>query len=91
MTHRSGGKRVIEDRVWLAYPGFACVVVGLVVWGVQTRDAAPERWVATPVVDADIASFGRRIITTVLVTNAIELNMNAGARTRLVVNFISQT
>jgi MFS family permease len=85
------GQRVIEDRLWLAYLGFVCVIVGLVIWGVRMQQAAPLRWNVTPDVGAAIDSVGCQIVTTVLITYAIDVNPARAADTGLMLNLIRQT
>jgi hypothetical protein len=91
MTNRRDKTRIIEDRLWLAYPGFACGVIGLVVWGVETQTAAPGKWTITPDVGAAIASVGCQLLTTVLVTYAIDVAPNRAAQTGLILNLVRQT
>ncbi|KAL3460048.1 major facilitator superfamily domain-containing protein [Aspergillus heterothallicus] len=60
------------DRLWLSYIGYATVVVGLVVWGVQLDKADGARWNVTPCVGAAIASFGNQVVTTILISFAVD-------------------
>lgn len=85
------GTRVIADRLWLSYFAFVCVIIGLVVWGVSIQQARPLHWTVIPDVGAGIASCGNQIITTVLVTYAIDINPSRAAGTGLLLNFIRQT
>jgi len=90
-TSKRGGSRVIEDRLWLAYPGIILVIVGLVLWGVRSQQAAPGHWIVSPDVGAAISSFGCQVLTTVLVTYAIDVDPKRAADTGLIVNFVRQT
>jgi multidrug resistance protein len=63
-----GRKPQPEYRLWSSYFGFGCVIVGLLVFGIQLQNAKELHWNATPIVGVGIASFGNQIITTVLVT-----------------------
>lgn len=68
-TRALGGQRPApEFRLWSSYLGFACVVVGLVVFCVQLDRAVPLHWNVTPLVGIAIAAFGNQIVTTVLIT-----------------------
>lgn len=87
---RRGGTRIIEDRLWLAYPGLILVVVGLVVWGVTTQQAPEGHWVVSPSIGAAIASFGCQLITTVLVTYVVDVDPSRSADTGLVINLVRQ-
>jgi hypothetical protein len=50
-TRKQDGKRPVpEYRLWLSYGGFILTIVGLVVFLVQTQDAAKGHWNITPVV-----------------------------------------
>lgn len=59
------------DRLWLSYIGYATVVAGLLVWGFQL-EKADGTWNVTPCVGAAIASFGNQIITTILISFAVD-------------------
>ncbi|OJJ08772.1 hypothetical protein ASPVEDRAFT_89981 [Aspergillus versicolor CBS 583.65] len=59
------------DRLWLSYIGYATVVAGLLVWGFQL-EKAESTWNVTPCVGAAIASFGNQIITTILISFAVD-------------------
>ncbi|KAK6385749.1 hypothetical protein LTS17_001321 [Exophiala oligosperma] len=87
---KRGGNRVIEDRLWLSYPGIVLVVVGLVLWGVKTQQAREGHWIVSPSIGAAIASFGCQVITTVLVTYAIDVDPIRSADTGLVINLVRQ-
>lgn len=89
-SKRGGSNWVIEDRLWLAYPGIVLVVVGLVLWGVRTQQANPGHWIVSPDIGAAISSFGCQLVTTVLVTYAIDVNPKRAADTGLMVNLVRQ-
>ncbi|KAL2793297.1 MFS general substrate transporter [Aspergillus keveii] len=59
------------DRLWLSYIGYATVVAGLLVWGIQL-EKADRTWNVTPCVGAAIASFGNQVITTILIAFAVD-------------------
>ncbi|KFZ17943.1 hypothetical protein V501_01468 [Pseudogymnoascus sp. VKM F-4519 (FW-2642)] len=84
------GVRVATQRLWLAYPGFAAVVAGLVVWGVQLQNAEDGVWNVTPMVGAAIASFGNQIITTTLITYAVDSCPLRSSEVGLFVNLLRQ-
>ncbi|PLB47492.1 MFS general substrate transporter [Aspergillus steynii IBT 23096] len=58
------------DRLWLSYIGFGTVVAGLLTWGFQLDKATS--WNVTPCIGAAIASFGNQIITTILISFAVD-------------------
>lgn len=69
LDRKKGGHRP-ADRLWLSYIGFGTVITGLLVWGFQL-DKATE-WNVTPCIGAAIASFGNQIITTILISFAVD-------------------
>ena len=60
-----------EFRLWLSYAGHVLTICGLVVFLVQT-DRASDEWNVTPVVGAAIAAAGNQIVTTVMITYAVD-------------------
>ena len=64
--------RAPEFRLWLAYPGFLLAIAGLVVFLVCIQQAPAGRWTISPLVGAAIAAAGNQIVTTVLVTYAVD-------------------
>jgi hypothetical protein len=81
-----------EHRIWLSYPGFVCVVVGLVVFCVQTDKAAEKgRWDVTPIVGIAIAGFGNQIITTVLTTYCVDCHAEVAGSIGVFINLVRST
>ncbi|KAH7395984.1 major facilitator superfamily domain-containing protein [Cadophora sp. MPI-SDFR-AT-0126] len=78
-----------EHRIWVAYPGFLTVIAGLVVFCVQTDKLA--HYNVTPIVGIAIASFGNQVITTVLVTYAIDCHHEHAASIGVFINLIRST
>lgn len=77
-----------EFRLWLSYPGFVCVVVGLVVYGCMLeRDS---HWTVVPVVGLAIAAFGLQMLTTVLLTYAIDTLPHRASDILLFVTLVRQ-
>ncbi|ODQ66882.1 MFS general substrate transporter [Nadsonia fulvescens var. elongata DSM 6958] len=87
---RNRGRKIIEDRLWLSYPGFLMVIVGLIVWGVRTQQAAEGHWNITPLIGSGIAAAGNQIITTTLITFAIDVNSKVSSEVGLLVNVVRQ-
>ena len=54
-------------------------MIGLIVFGVQLQNATPMQWNVTPIVGAGIAAFGNQVVTTVLVTYAVDCHPDHGA------------
>ena len=88
-TARRGGIRVIEDRLWLAYVGTGFIIIGLIVWGV-TLEKAPDHWVILPNIGMALDAFGVQMVTTVLITYALDVNPAAAGETGLALNLLRQ-
>ncbi|KAE8354365.1 major facilitator superfamily domain-containing protein [Aspergillus coremiiformis] len=58
------------DRLWLSYIGFATVIAGLLTWGIQLDNTTS--WNVTPCIGVAIASFGNQILTTILISFAVD-------------------
>lgn len=67
---RKRGHSSSSDRLWLSYIGYATVFCGLLVWGFELQQA--KTWNVVPDIGAAIASFGNQVLTTILVTFAVE-------------------
>ena len=78
-----------EYRIWIAYPGFLTVIVGLVVFCVQIERI--KAYNVTPIVGIAIAAFGNQIITTVLVTYAVDCHHEHAASIGVFVNLVRST
>ena len=91
-TKTLGGTRPIpEYRLWSSYFGFLTVLVGLIVFGVTLQNAAPLHWVVSPIVGIAIAAFGNQVITTVLITYAVDCHHEEAASIGVFVNLIRST
>ncbi|KAL1304083.1 hypothetical protein AAFC00_000518 [Neodothiora populina] len=80
-----------EYRLWLSYGGFALTICGLVVFLVQTAHATHGHWNVTPIVGVGIAAAGNQIVTTVLVTYAIDSHPEQSNNIGVFVNVVRQT
>lgn len=79
-----------EDRLWLAYPGFLCCIVGLGVYGVCIDRIDDGKWQFTPLIGIFLASFGLQIITTILITYAIDLSPQDASEISLFITVVRQ-
>jgi hypothetical protein len=75
-----------EHRIWVSYPGFLTVIVGLVVFCVQVDKL--RSYNVTPIVGIAIAAFGNQIITTVLVTYAVDSHHEHAASIGVFINLV---
>jgi MFS family permease len=78
-----------EHRIWIAYPGFLTVIVGLVVFCVQVERI--KSYNVTPIVGIAISAFGNQIITTVLVTYAVDCHHEHAASIGVFINLVRST
>ena len=78
-----------EWRLWVSYPGFLTVIVGLIVFTVQVDSI--KSYNVTPIVGIAIAAFGNQIVTTVLVTYAVDCHHEHAASIGVFINIIRNT
>jgi nitrate/nitrite transporter NarK len=86
----TGARPVPEYRLWLSYGGFILTIVGVVVFLVQTQHAAEMHWNITPVVGIAIAGAGNQIVTTVLITYAVDCHQEESASVGVFITLIRQ-
>lgn len=79
-----------EYRLWLSYSGFILMIVGVVVFLVQTQNEPAGRWNVTPIVGVAIAAFGNQVVTTVLITYAVDCNQGEAASVGVFITFVRQ-
>lgn len=89
-TRKRGGVKIIQDRLWVSYNGFICVMFGLIIWGVRTQQAEEGVWNVTPLIGAAFASAGLQMVTTVLITFMVDANPHESVGTGLFINFVRQ-
>lgn len=78
-----------EFRLWLSYFGFALCITGVVVFLVQLYYAG-HNWNVTPLIGAGICSAGNQIVTTVLVTYAVDCYRHDAASVGVFITFVRQ-
>lgn len=61
-----------EHRLWLSYLGYVLTVAGVAMFLVTTEKAPAGNWTIVPVIGTAIAAIGNQVVTTVLVTYAID-------------------
>lgn len=91
MKKSNGVRPQPEYRLWLSYFGFMLVIVGLIVFGVQLNNAQQGHWNVTPIVGIAIAGAGNQIVTTVLVTYAVDCHPEHSSSIGVYVNMVRQT
>ena len=89
---RKIGQRVHpEYRLWLSYVGNAITICGVAVFLVQLDKTPKFHYNVTPIVGAAFASGGNQIVTTVLVTYAIDNSPGDASSVGVFVTFVRQT
>lgn len=76
-----------EFRLWLSYFGFALCIAGLVVFLIQLYYAG-NTWNVTPLIGVGICSAGNQIVTTVLVTYAVDCYRHDADSVGVFVSFV---
>ncbi|EMC94446.1 hypothetical protein BAUCODRAFT_35666 [Baudoinia panamericana UAMH 10762] len=80
-----------EYRLWLSYAGFLLAMVGLLVFGIREEQAPQGHWNVTPIVGIAISAVGNQIVTTVLVTYAVDCHIEHAASIGVFVNVVRST
>ena len=79
-----------EFRLWLSYFGFALTCVGMIIFLVFTQEAPAGHWTVTPVVGTGVAAAGSQLVTTVMVTYAIDCYPKEAASVGVFITFVRQ-
>lgn len=79
-----------EFRLWLSYIGYLLAICGIVVFLIQIERAG-ESWNITPIIGAGIAAAGNQIVTTVLITYAVDCYRDQSASVGVFITFFRQT
>ncbi|KAK7181600.1 hypothetical protein DPSP01_011397 [Paraphaeosphaeria sporulosa] len=87
---RADGRPAPEFRLWLTYLGYALVICGIVVFLVRIEQAAPLKWNVTPLVGVAIAAAGNQIVTTVLITYAVDCYHEEAGSIGVFISFVRQ-
>lgn len=78
-----------EYRLWISYIGHALTICGVVVFLVQTERIGTH-WDVTPLVGAAIAAAGNQIVTTVMITYAVDCYRTEAAGVGVFIIFVRQ-
>ncbi|KAJ5101218.1 MFS general substrate transporter [Penicillium angulare] len=89
-SRNSGTEPPPEYRLWISYLGFSLSLIGLVMFLVQTDRAPRGHWNISPVIGIAIAGAGNQIITTVLITYAIDCHPEESASIGVLITLIRQ-
>ncbi|KAF7947875.1 hypothetical protein EAE96_008952 [Botrytis aclada] len=89
-ARKAGVQPAPEHRLWLSYAGFVLTIVGAVVFLVRTEQAKEMHWNITPVIGIAIAGVGNQIVTTVLITYAVDSHIEESASIGVFITFVRQ-
>lgn len=79
-----------EFRLWLSYLGYVLTIVGVAVFLATTETAPDGKWTVVPVVGTAIAAAGNQVVTTVLVTYAVDSAAQNAASVGVFVSLVRQ-
>ena len=85
---RTSKKPDPEYRLWLSYIGFVPVLAGIVMYLVCAQVSTRS---ILPVIGTAIAGFGNQVVTTVLVTYAVDCYPRKSASVGVFIGFVRQT
>lgn len=86
-----GGDAPPEHRLWLSYFGYVLTVVGVTVFLVMTgKVTSSSQGTVVPVVGTAIAAAGNQVVTTVLVTYAVDCAAEKAASVGVFVSLVRQ-
>ncbi|GJN72158.1 hypothetical protein PLICBS_006230 [Purpureocillium lilacinum] len=86
-SRREGAAPKPEFRLWLSYFGYLLTICGVVVFLVQLG-AASDTWDVTPDVGMAIGGAGNQVVTTVMITYAVDCLPHDGAAVGTFVIFV---
>jgi MFS family permease len=79
-----------EYRLWLSHIGHLLTICGIVVFLVQIGRAS-DQWNITPLIGAAIGYGGVQIVTTVMITYAVDCYREEAASIGVFITFVRQT
>jgi len=87
---KRGAQPQPEYRLWLSYLGYGLSICGVVVFLVQIANAPEGNWNVSPIIGAGIAAAGNQIVTTVLITYAVDCYIEDAATVGVFITFVRQ-
>ncbi|KAI9372150.1 major facilitator superfamily domain-containing protein [Aspergillus egyptiacus] len=79
-----------EFRLWLSYLGYTCSIVGIIVFLVCTEQSPEGKWNVVPIVGIAIGAAGNQLVTTVLITYAVDSHPDEASSVGVCITFIRQ-
>ncbi|KAL1981948.1 hypothetical protein VTN96DRAFT_2012 [Rasamsonia emersonii] len=84
-----GASTAPEFRLWLSYIGHILTICGVIVFIVRVEQAS-NQWNVTPLVGVAIAAAGNQIVTTVMITYAVDCYRQEAASVGVFITFFRQ-
>ncbi|KAJ5787700.1 Major facilitator superfamily domain general substrate transporter [Penicillium paradoxum] len=79
-----------EFRLWLSYFGFALTIIGMIVFLVCTQESPSGHWSVSPIIGTAIGAVGNQLVTTVMITYAIDCFPQEAASIGVFITFVRQ-
>ncbi|KAJ5924419.1 Major facilitator superfamily domain general substrate transporter [Penicillium verhagenii] len=79
-----------EYRLWLSYFGFGLTMIGVIVFLVCTQTSPSGHWNVTPIIGTGIGAVGNQLVTTVMITYAIDCFPQEAASIGVFITFVRQ-
>ncbi|KAJ5357715.1 Major facilitator superfamily domain general substrate transporter [Penicillium brevicompactum] len=89
-SRRIDRKAEPEYRLWLSYFGFALTIIGMIVFLVCTQTSPSGHWNVTPIIGTAIGAVGNQLVTTVMITYAVDCFPQEAASIGVFVTFVRQ-
>ncbi|KAF5137971.1 putative efflux pump mfs2 [Metarhizium anisopliae] len=86
---KTGKQQRPEFRLWLSYIGHLLTIAGTVVFFVQLSKA--QTWNVTPLIGAGISAGGNQIVTTIMITYAVDCYPHDAAAVGVFILLVRQT
>ncbi|CAI7651659.1 unnamed protein product [Penicillium glandicola] len=89
-SRRIDRKAEPEFRLWLSYFGFALTIIGMIVFLVCTQESPSGRWNVSPIIGTAIGAVGNQLVTTVMITYAIDCFPQEAGNIGVFITFVRQ-
>ncbi|KAJ6028213.1 hypothetical protein N7540_003789 [Penicillium herquei] len=89
-AHGLGRKAEPEYRLWLSYFGFGLTIIGAIVFLVCTETSKAGHWNVSPIIGTAIGAVGNQLVTTVMVTYAVDCYPQEAASIGVFITFVRQ-
>ncbi|PGH07785.1 hypothetical protein AJ79_06173 [Helicocarpus griseus UAMH5409] len=89
-ARQKGARPDPEYRLWLSYFGYVLAIVGVIVFLVRTEQAPQHKWNVTPIIGVGIAACGNQLVTTVLITYAVDCCQEQSANVGVYITLVRQ-